>query len=225
MAPAVRGGRGRRGRAGGHGARARHERWQQWRGQSGLAAAAGAGVAGAAPVAGPDKIIDPCTAGAGSHGSSRPPVTRRAVASPLTPHLSPLGPAGLAGEGSTANSSSFSNLFWRSWADRAGEEEGAEVVYTQCWRLEKICPADAAASLSKHSVCLPPFVTFQILSQTLQFEETGLRRAAVQWAGELAVLRAEGRGSGLGGSGVEYSVERRGGVEGRVSRVTRATWG
>ena len=69
----------------------------------------------------------------------------------------------------------------------------------------------------------PPFVTFQILSQTLQFEETGLRRAAVQWAGELAVLRAEGRGSGLGGSGVEHSVERRGGVEGRVSWVTRAT--
>ena len=120
VAPAVRGGRGRRGRAGGHGARARHERWQQWRGQSGLAAAAGAGVAGAAPVAGPDKIIDPCTAGAGSHGSSRPPVTRRAVASPLTSHLSPLGPAGPAREGSTANSSSFSNLFWRSWGHQAG---------------------------------------------------------------------------------------------------------
>ena len=40
-----------------------------------------------------------------------------------------------------------------------------------------------------------------------------------QWAGELAVLRAEGRGSGLAGSGVEHSVER------RVSRVTRATEG
>ena len=46
-----------------------------------------------------------------------------------------------------------------------------------------------------------------------------------QWAGELAVLRAEGRGSGLAGSGVEHSVQRRGGVEGRVSRVTRATLG
>ena len=38
------------------------------------------------------------------------------------------------------------------------------------------------------------------------------------------MLRAEGRGSGLAGSGVEHSVERRG-VEGRVSRVTRATLG
>ena len=154
VAPAVRGGRGRRGRAGGHGARARHERWQQWRGQSGLAAAAGAGVAGAAPVAGPDKIIDPCTAGAGSHGSSRPPVTRRAVASPLTSHPSPLGPAGPAREGSTANSSSFLNLFWRSWGHQAGG--GAEVVYTQCWRLEggqQMCPTAAA---SKHRVCPSP---------------------------------------------------------------------
>ena len=36
--------------------------------------------------------------------------------------------------------------------------------------------------------------------------ETRLRRAAGQ-CGELAVLRAEGRGSGLAGSGVEHSVE------------------
>lgn len=35
--------------------------------------------------------------------------------------------------------------------------------------------------------------------------EARLRR--VVWAGELAVLRAEGRGSGLAGSGVEHSVE------------------
>ena len=34
------------------------------------------------------------------------------------------------------------------------------------------------------------------------------------------MLRAEGRGSGLAGSGVEHSVERRE-VEGRVCRVTR----
>ena len=80
------GGRGRRGRAGGHGAtssqgEARAD-WRRRRGQ---------GWRGRPPVARPDKIIDPCTGGAGSHGSSRPPVTRRAVASPLTSALSPLG--------------------------------------------------------------------------------------------------------------------------------------
>ena len=157
VAPAVRGGRGRRGRAGGHGARARHERWQQWRGQSGLAAATGAGVAGAAPVAGPDKIIDPCTGGAGSHGSSRPPVTRRAVASPLTSNLSPLGPAaGLAREGSSLQIPPLSQICsGGAWGDQAGGGWGAEVVHTQLWRLEgghKVCPA-AALCLSLPPIC------------------------------------------------------------------------
>ena len=164
VAPAVRGGRGRRGRAGGHGARARHERWQQWRGQSGLAAAAGAGVAGAAPVAGPDKIIDPCTGGAGSHGSSRPPVTRRAVASPLTSHLSPL--PSWASRPSQGRQHCKFLLFLKFVLEEPGVirgEGGAEVVYTQCWRLEggqQVCLA--AAAVNTVFVSHPSFVTFQI---------------------------------------------------------------
>ena len=109
------GGRGRRGRAGGHGAtssqgEARAD-WRRRRGQ---------GWRGRPPVARPDKIIDPCTGGAGSHGSSRPSVTRRTLAhlSPLPSHL--LGQPGLAREGSSANSSSFSNLFQRSQVRQEG---------------------------------------------------------------------------------------------------------
>ena len=163
VAPAVRGGRGRRGRAGGHGARARHERWQQWRGQSGLAAATGAGVAGAAPVAGPDKIIDPCTGGAGSHGSSRPPVTRRAVASPLTSNLSPLGPAaGLAREGSSLQIPPLSQICsGGAWGDQAegGGVQRLSTLNFGGWRV------GTKYARLPHCVCLsPPFVTFQISS-------------------------------------------------------------
>ena len=150
VAPAVRGGRGRRGRAGGHGARARHERWQQWRGQSGLAAAAGAGVAGAAPVAGPDKIIDPCTAGAGSHGSSRPPVTRRAVASPLTSALSPLGPA----RPSQGRQLCKFLLFLKFVPKESGQAGGLPRLSTLTaggWGGQQVCPAAAG----KHCVCVP----------------------------------------------------------------------
>ena len=114
-------------------------------------------------MASPDKIIDPCTGGAGSHGSSRPSVTRRALA-----HLSPLASwaaaAGPAREGSSANSSSFSNLFCcrtkRCGSDR---QEAVQRLSTLDFRgcgPQQTCPAAA----HKHSTCLRTIVTFCIVS-------------------------------------------------------------
>ena len=139
------GGRGRRGRAGGHGAtssqgEARAD-WRRRRGQ---------GWRGRPPVARPDKIIDPCTGGAGSHGSSRPPVTRRAVASPLTSALSPLGPA----RPSQGRQLCKFLLFLKFVPKESGQAGGLPRLSTLTaggWGGQQVCPAAAG----KHCVCVP----------------------------------------------------------------------
>ena len=108
------------------------------------------GGGGAAPVAGPDKIIDPCTAGAGSHGSSRPPVTRRAVASPLTSALSPLGPA----RPSQGRQLCKFLLFLKFVPKESGQAGGLPRLSTLTaggWGGQQVCPAAAG----KHCVCVP----------------------------------------------------------------------
>ena len=136
----------------------------------------------------------------------------------LTSHLCPLtswaAAAGPAREGSSANSSSFSNLFCcrtkRCGSDR---QEAVQRLSTLDFRgcgPQQTCPA----AVHKQPTCLLTIVTFCIVSI---FGQQVKRR---QWRA-LPTDRAQGRRSGVGfrGSGVESP----GGC--RVSRVTRATQG
>ena len=149
-------------------------------------------------MASPDKIIDPCTGGAGSHGSSRPSVTRRALAhlSPLTSHL--LGSSSRPSQGrQLCKFLFFPNLFCCR-TKRCGSErqEAVQRLSTLDFRgcgPQQTCPAAA----HKHSTCLRTIVTFCIVSIFGQ-----LQVKQRQWrALPTVVLRAEGRGSGSAGRG------------------------
>ena len=118
----------------------------------------------------------------------------------LTSHLCPLtswaAAAGPAREGSSANSSSFSNLFCcrtkRCGSDR---QEAVQRLSTLDFRgcgPQQTCPA----AVHKQPTCLLTIVTFCIVSI---FEQQQVKRR--QWRAHPTVLRAEGRGSGSAGRG------------------------
>ena len=118
----------------------------------------------------------------------------------LTSHLCPLtswaAAAGPAREGSSAKSSSFSNLFCcrtkRCGSDR---QEAVQRLSTLDFRgcgPQQTCPA----AVHKQPTCLRTIVTFCIVSI---FGQLQVKRR--QWRALPTVLRAEGRGSGSAGRG------------------------
>ena len=187
------GGRGRRGRAGGHGAtssRARHER-----------IGGGGGVRGGGGGPRWRALTRSLIRARAAPDHTAAPAPRSPGGLWLTSHLSPLtswaAAAGPAREGSSANSSSFSNLFCCR-TKRCGSErqEAVQRLSTLDFRgcgPQQTCPAAA----HKHSTCLRTIVTFCIVSI---FGQLQLKQR--QWrALPTVVLRAEGRGSGSAGRG------------------------
>ena len=187
------GGRGRRGRAGGHGAtssRARHER---------IGGGGGARGGGGGPRwRGLTRSLIRARA-APDHTAA--PAPRSPGGLWLTSHLCPLtswaAAAGPAREGSSANSSSFPNPFRRTKRCGSDRQEAVQRLSTLDFRgcgPQQTCPA----AVHKQPTCLRTIVTICIASI---FGQQQVKRR--QWRALPTVLRAEGRGVGFRGSGVE----------------------
>ena len=154
------GGRGRRGRAGGHGAtssRARHER-----------IGGGGGVRGGGGGPRWRALTRSLIRARAAPDHTAAPAPRSPGGLQLTSHLCPLtswaAAAGPAREGSSANSSSFSNLFCcrtkRCGSDRREAVQRLSTLDFRGCGPQQTCPAAA----HKHRTCLRTIVTFCIVS-------------------------------------------------------------